>query len=38
MLMPDHVPVAHNDPDSLQSFAYCYGYIRALIQSVTETA
>ena len=34
MLMPDHVPLAANDPDSLQSFAYCYGYIRALIQSV----
>ncbi len=35
MLMPDHVPLAANDPESLQSFAYCYGYIRALIQSVT---
>ncbi len=34
MLMPDHVPLAANDPDSLQSFAYCYGYIRALLQSV----
>jgi mannonate dehydratase len=34
MLMPDHVPVAPNDPDGLQSFAFCYGYIRALIQSV----
>jgi mannonate dehydratase len=34
MLMPDHVPVAPNDPNGLQSFAYCYGYIRALIQSV----
>jgi mannonate dehydratase len=38
MLMPDHVPLAHNDPDSLQSFAYCYGYIRALLQSLNETA
>jgi mannonate dehydratase len=36
MLMPDHVPVATNDPDGLQSFAYCYGYIRALIQSVAS--
>ena len=36
MLMPDHVPLAVNDPDSLQSFAYCYGYIRGLIQSVSE--
>src|ERR1700742_1854570 len=39
MLMPDHVPLASNnaDPGSLQSFAFCYGYIRALIQSVSET-
>jgi mannonate dehydratase len=36
MLMPDHVPQAANDPHSLQSFAYCYGYIRALIQAVEE--
>jgi mannonate dehydratase len=35
MLMPDHVPIAAADPDSLQSFAFCYGYIRALIQSVS---
>ena len=33
MLMPDHVPEAPNDPRGLQSFAYCYGYIRALIQT-----
>jgi mannonate dehydratase len=32
LLMPDHVPHAANDPDGLQSFAFCYGYIRALIQ------
>ncbi len=38
LLMPDHVPVAPNDPNGLQSFAFCYGYIRALIQSVTEAA
>jgi len=37
MLMPDHVPVAPNDQDSLQSFAFCYGYIRALIQSLDAT-
>lgn len=38
MLMPDHVPIAADnaDPDSLQSFAFCYGYIRALIQAVSE--
>lgn len=40
MLMPDHVPLAADnaDPNGLQSFAYCYGYIRGLIQSVYETA
>lgn len=38
MLMPDHVPVAPNDPGGLQSFAYCYGYIRALIQAVDRMA
>lgn len=34
LLMPDHVPQAPDDPAGLQSFAYCYGYIRALTQSV----
>ncbi len=38
MLMPDHVPLAKADPDSLQSFAFCYGYIRALLQAVSEEA
>ena len=38
MLMPDHVPLAEADPRSLQSFAFCYGYIRGLIQSVNATA
>jgi mannonate dehydratase len=33
LLMPDHVPAAANDPGGLQSFAFCYGYIRALIQA-----
>lgn len=37
MLMPDHVPLAEADPGSLQSFAFCYGYIRGLIQSVSAT-
>ena len=36
MLMPDHVPLAEADPGSLQSFAFCYGYIRGLIQSVNS--
>jgi len=34
LLMPDHVPAAASDPNGLQSFAFCYGYIRALIQAV----
>ena len=34
LMMPDHVPQAPGDPGGLQSFAYCYGYIRALIQAV----
>ena len=36
MLMPDHVPVAPNDQEGLQSFAFCYGYIRGLIQSLEK--
>ena len=38
MLMPDHVPTAANDPGGLQSFAFCYGYIRGLIQSAGRMA
>jgi mannonate dehydratase len=38
MLMPDHVPKAASDPDGLQSFAFCYGYIRGLMQSVDRIA
>jgi mannonate dehydratase len=37
LLMPDHVPQAPNDPGGLQSFAYCYGYIRALLQAAERT-
>ncbi len=36
MIMPDHVPRAVNDPAGLQSFAYCYGFIRGLLQSSAE--
>jgi mannonate dehydratase len=38
MLMPDHVPKAESDPNGLQSFAFCYGYIRGLIQSLDRMA
>jgi mannonate dehydratase len=37
MLMPDHVPIAPNDPSGLQSFAFCYGYIQGLIQSLERS-
>jgi mannonate dehydratase len=33
MLMPDHVPHAPDDPEQRQAFAYCYGYIRGLLQA-----
>jgi mannonate dehydratase len=38
MLMPDHVPKHPDDPGGRQAFAFCYGYIRALIQAVEATA
>ncbi len=34
MLMPDHVPVLSGDQARRVGFAYCYGYIRALLQAV----
>lgn len=36
MLIPDHVPQAPGDPGGKQSFAFCFGYIRALIQAVDQ--
>jgi mannonate dehydratase len=33
MLMPDHVPHHDADKGGLQAFAFCYGYIRALLQA-----
>lgn len=32
MLMPDHVPHIEGDTGGLMAFAFCYGYIRALMQ------
>jgi mannonate dehydratase len=37
LLMPDHVPQAPDDPGGLQSFAFCYGYIRGLMQFLEHT-
>ena len=34
MVMPDHVPHHPDDRGGLQGFAFCYGYIKALIQAV----
>ena len=34
MLMPDHVPHIEGDADGRQAFAFAFGYIRALIDSV----
>jgi mannonate dehydratase len=34
MLMPDHVPHIEGDQDGKQAFAFAYGYIRALLQTV----
>lgn len=34
MLMPDHVPHAEGDPGGKQAFAFAFGYIRAILQSV----
>ena len=32
MIMPDHVPVIEGDPDRYKAFAFCFGYIQALLQ------
>ncbi len=34
MVMPDHMPRHPDDPGGRQAFAFCYGYIRALLQAV----
>lgn len=36
MLMPDHVPKIEGDASGRQAFAYCFGYIQALIQMVNQ--
>ena len=38
MLMPDHVPKIDGDTGGKQAFAYCFGYIQALIQMVNQEA
>ena len=36
MMMPDHVPKIHGDPNGNQAFAFAFGYIQALIQLVNQ--
>ena len=36
MLMPDHVPKIEGDAGGKQAFAYCFGYIQALLQLVRQ--
>ena len=34
MLMPDHMPHHRDDPRGMQSYAFAYGYIKGIIQSL----
>jgi mannonate dehydratase len=36
MLMPDHVPQISGPDAQGVAFAFCYGYIQALLQAVNE--
>jgi mannonate dehydratase len=36
MLMPDHMPSHSDDPGTLQGFAFGYGYIKGVIQAVSQ--
>ena len=36
MLMPDHVPLINGKDPVSTAFAYCYGYITALLQTINE--
>ncbi len=38
MVMPDHVPQVPGDTGGLQAFAYCFGYILAMLQVVQGEA
>ena len=35
-ICPDHMPRHPDDPKSLQSYAFGYGYVQALIQAVNS--
>jgi mannonate dehydratase len=34
--LPDHIPQASGDPGRLQGYAFAYGYLQSLIQSVNS--
>lgn len=36
MLMPDHVPKIEGDSGGREAFAYCFGYIQALLQMINN--
>lgn len=38
MIMPDHVPVIEGDTDHARAFAFCFGYIQALLQVMRSEA
>jgi mannonate dehydratase len=38
MVMPDHVPQITGDPGGQKAFAYCFGYIQALLQVLRNEA
>jgi mannonate dehydratase len=38
IICPDHVPLSEVDPGGERQFAFCLGYIRALIQAVEAEA
>ena len=35
MLMPDHVPHQPDDPKGDEGFAFCYGYIKGILQALS---
>ena len=36
MICPDHVPLSDVDPEKERQFAFCLGYIKALLQVIAE--
>jgi mannonate dehydratase len=36
MIMPDHVPIIEGDADRAKAFAFCFGYIQALLQVLRD--